>query len=88
MGQRKVLPPFEAGAGGDDAGVRQELMVARLTSTGIDKYSACISSWTLDLCNSSNFHRDLPRRLDTPYKTVLGVPLPCQRVLVDSCWCL
>ena len=41
--------PFEAGAGGDDAALvsRQELMVARLTSTGIDKYSACISSWTL-----------------------------------------
>ena len=67
---------------------RQELVVATLTVTGSDKCSACISSSTLDLCNSSNFHRDLRGRLDTPCKTVLGVPLPCQRLLVDSCWCL
>jgi len=33
-------------------------------------------------------NRDLRGRLDTPCKTVLGVPLPCQRLLVDSCWCL
>ena len=77
--QRKVLL-------GLDHRWRLEQVATTLTETGADRGNACISSSTLDLCNSSNFHRDLQGSLGTPYMTVLGASLTSQKTLVGSCW--